>query len=62
MKKLPIGIQTFRDIREEGYCYVDKTLLVHRLVTQGGKAYFLLRPRLRLTQFPPGNRKLAIYH
>ncbi len=45
MKKLPIGIQTFRDIREEPYCYVDKTPLIQQLATQGGKAYFLSRPR-----------------
>ena len=42
--KYPIGIQTFEQIREEGYVYVDKTDLVHRLVTEG-KIYFLSRPR-----------------
>lgn len=41
---LPIGIQTFRQIREQGYCYVDKTAMAERLVRQG-KAYFLSRPR-----------------
>lgn len=44
MNKLPIGIQTFREIREEGHCYVDKTPLVARLVEEG-KYYFLARPR-----------------
>ncbi|MDG4595791.1 MAG: AAA family ATPase [Candidatus Contendobacter sp.] len=44
MHKLPIGIQTFREIREEGYCYVDKTPLVARLADEG-KYYFLARPR-----------------
>ena len=44
MNKLPIGIQTFREIREESYCYVDKTPLVARLVDEG-KYYFLARPR-----------------
>ncbi|MFO1422939.1 MAG: AAA family ATPase [Candidatus Competibacteraceae bacterium] len=44
MNKLPIGIQTFREIREEGYCYADKTPLIARLV-QEGKYYFLARPR-----------------
>jgi hypothetical protein len=44
MNKLPIGIQTFREIREEGYCYVDKTPLIARLVDEG-KHYFLARPR-----------------
>jgi hypothetical protein len=43
-KKLPIGIQTFREIREEGYYYVDKTAFVQKLLEQG-KYYFLSRPR-----------------
>ncbi len=43
-KKLPIGIQTFREIREEGYYYVDKTPLALRLINEG-KYYFLSRPR-----------------
>ncbi len=44
MMKYPIGIQSFEQIREEGYVYVDKTELVYRLVTLG-KIYFLSRPR-----------------
>ncbi len=43
-RKLPIGIQTFREIREEGYYYVDKTTYLNKLV-HGGKHYFLSRPR-----------------
>jgi hypothetical protein len=43
-KKLPIGIQTFREIREEGYYYVDKTGFARHLIDQG-KYYFLSRPR-----------------
>jgi hypothetical protein len=43
-KKLPIGIQTFREIREEGYYYVDKSALAVQLAEQG-KYYFLSRPR-----------------
>ncbi|MFZ1830407.1 MAG: AAA family ATPase, partial [Candidatus Competibacteraceae bacterium] len=43
-RKLPIGIQTFREIREDGYYYVDKTGFVQRLIA-GGKYYFLSRPR-----------------
>ena len=43
-RKLPIGIQTFREIREEGYYYVDKTAYACRLVDEG-KHYFLSRPR-----------------
>ena len=43
-KKLPIGIQTFREIREDVCYYVDKTGFAQRLIEQG-KAYFLSRPR-----------------
>lgn len=42
--KYPIGIQTFSQIRENGYVYVDKTALVYQLV-DSGKIYFLSRPR-----------------
>jgi len=34
-KKLPIGIQTFRKIREDEYYYVDKTALALRLIEEG---------------------------
>ena len=44
-RKLPIGIQTFRQIREEGYYYVDKTAWARRLADDAGKHYFLSRPR-----------------
>ncbi|MDR1461960.1 MAG: AAA family ATPase, partial [Azoarcus sp.] len=43
-KKLPIGIQTFREIREDNCYYVDKTAFALRMIEEG-KAYFLSRPR-----------------
>ena len=43
-KKLPIGIQTLREIREDGYYYVDKSPLALQLIDQG-KYFFLCRPR-----------------
>ncbi|MBO4984167.1 MAG: ATP-binding protein [Bacteroidaceae bacterium] len=43
-RKLPIGIQTFSDIREQGYLYVDKTAWVWTIANEG-KPYFLSRPR-----------------
>ena len=43
-RKLPIGIQSFEDLRRNGYLYVDKTELLYQLVTEG-KNYFLSRPR-----------------
>ena len=42
--RLPIGIQTFSDIRELGYYYVDKTPQIERLVTENDYC-FLSRPR-----------------
>ncbi len=43
-RKLPLGIQTFREIRSGDYYYVDKTAYVGRLLDEG-KHYFLSRPR-----------------
>ena len=42
-RKLPIGIQTLREIREDGCFCVDKTAYDHRLA-EDGKHYFLSRP------------------
>ena len=42
--KYPIGVQNFESIRSENWLYVDKTALIHKLVTNG-KYYFLSRPR-----------------
>ena len=45
MKKLlPIGIQTFKKLRQEGFLYVDKTRYIYKLITQGS-VYFFARPR-----------------
>ena len=44
MMKYPIGIQSFPDIRERGFVYVDKTAFVYRMALMG-KFYFLSRPR-----------------
>ena len=41
--KYPVGIQTFPEIIEEGYLYVDKTELIYDLVTTN-KFVFLSRP------------------
>ena len=42
--RYPLGIQTFENIRTEGYLYIDKTALVYDIV-KSGKYYFLSRPR-----------------
>ena len=44
MKKLPIGIQSFRRMREDDFVYIDKTPLIERM-TDGAGRYFLSRPR-----------------
>jgi hypothetical protein len=43
-RKLPIGIQTFSEIIQEGHYYVDKSGFAVRLAHEG-KYYFLSRPR-----------------
>ncbi len=43
-RSLPIGIQTFRKIREGNFYYVDKTSFALRLIEEGTH-YFLSRPR-----------------
>jgi len=44
MKKLPIGIQDFKKIREDNYLYIDKTQHILTLI-EGESAYFISRPR-----------------
>jgi len=44
MQKLPVGIQSFSELRRGGYLYVDKTRQIYELAV-GGKYYFLSRPR-----------------
>ena len=42
--RLPLGMQTFSEVRELGCAYVDKTPLAIKLA-DSGKMYFLARPR-----------------
>ncbi len=44
VRRLPIGIQTFEEIRNDNYLYVDKSDLVWKIANEG-KPYFLSRPR-----------------
>ena len=43
--KLPIGIEDFRDIRREGFYYVDKTGLIEDLLSNWGMVNLFTRPR-----------------
>ena len=64
-RRLPIGIQTFRKLREQDCYYVDKTAYI-RLLLLGGTHYFLSRPRRfgkslfldTLKEFFEGNQEL----
>jgi hypothetical protein len=44
LQPLPIGIQSFTNLRSNGYLYVDKTQEIYRLITSG-RVFFLSRPR-----------------
>ena len=43
-KLYPVGIQNFEKLRKDGYCYIDKTEKIYKLV-KTGSYYFLSRPR-----------------
>ena len=44
-KLYPIGMQTFSEIREEDFLYVDKTEYIYHMTHTSGKYFFLNRPR-----------------
>ncbi|MDR0574212.1 MAG: AAA family ATPase [Tannerella sp.] len=44
MKKLPIGTQSFEKLRTNNCVYVDKTEIIHRIISNG-EVYCLSRPR-----------------
>ncbi len=44
LRRLPIGVQDFQSLRDDGFVYDDKTEYIYRL-TQGSRQYFLSRPR-----------------
>ena len=41
LKKCPIGIQTFEEIINKGYLYIDKTEYVYRMAHRASKYCFL---------------------
>ena len=45
LKKLPIGIENFEEMRREDFYYVDKSLVIEQLLTQWGKVNLFTRPR-----------------
>ena len=62
-RKLPVGIQTFRQIREEGYYYVDKTAYAGQLRNDAGKHYYppsLRQPGVRGARFETATPRFLI--
>ncbi|KLO22519.1 hypothetical protein X274_07900 [Marinitoga sp. 1155] len=47
MKKLPIGVQDYKEIIEENYIYVDKTKYIFNLIDSGKFYYELLSYKIR---------------
>lgn len=45
LKKLPIGIENFEEMRQEDFYYVDKSHVIEQLLTQWGKVNLFTRPR-----------------
>ena len=45
LKKLPIGIENFEEIRREDFYYIDKTRLIEQLLTRWGEVNLFTRPR-----------------
>ena len=44
-KKLPVGLENFREIQKSGFYYVDKTKLIEQLLENWSKVNLFTRPR-----------------
>ena len=45
MKKIPIGVEDFKEIRTENYYYIDKTKFIEEILNDGAKVKLFCRPR-----------------
>ena len=45
LKRLPIGVESFEEVRQDNFYYVDKTFLIEQLLTQWSKVTLFTRPR-----------------
>ena len=45
MKKIPIAIEDFREVREQDYYYVDKTKFIEDILNDGSEVKLFCRPR-----------------
>ncbi|WP_300361527.1 AAA family ATPase [Fusobacterium sp.] len=44
-KKIPIGIENFKDLVNENYLYIDKTKFIEEIINDGAKVKLFTRPR-----------------
>ena len=44
-KRIPMGIEDYREMIDRNYYYIDKTLLIKELMQQWAKVYLITRPR-----------------
>ena len=44
-KAIPVGIENYKELREEGYYYVDKTFLIDEILANKAKVILFTRPR-----------------
>lgn len=45
LKPVSIGIDNFKEVMENGYCYIDKTDLIEDDLSKGAKVNLFPRPR-----------------
>ena len=45
VRPLPIGVQDFKKVRDEGYLYIDKSDLIPQILSQKSEVYLYTRPR-----------------
>ena len=45
LKRVPIGVENFKELIEKQFCYVDKTDLIEDIIERGAKVNLFPRPR-----------------
>lgn len=45
LKKIPIGVENFKDLIKENYFYIDKTRFIEDIINDGAKVKLFTHPR-----------------
>ncbi len=45
MPLFPVGYDNFREVREKGYVFVDKSLFINDILQESSKVILITRPR-----------------